>query len=76
LFVEDEAMLRVLMKKVLELDGYTVAAADCGQAALDILANRNLKIDVVVTDIVMPGGMSGRELAAAIKKSRPKCQLF
>jgi signal transduction histidine kinase/CheY-like chemotaxis protein len=71
LFVEDEEMLRVLMKKLLELKGYDVVAAENARSALEILEQGATRFDVVVSDIVMPGGMSGRELAATIRSSYP-----
>jgi CheY-like chemotaxis protein len=72
LFVEDEEMLRVLMKKLLELKGYNVVAAENARSALEILEQGATRFDVVVSDIVMPGGMSGRELAATIRSSYPQ----
>ncbi|MDB6037281.1 MAG: multi-sensor hybrid histidine kinase, partial [Verrucomicrobiales bacterium] len=71
LFVEDEEMLRILMKQLLETKGYKVITADCARAAQEILEKGKIQFDAVVTDIVMPGGMSGRELAAAIRARHP-----
>jgi DNA-binding NtrC family response regulator len=69
--VEDEEMLRILMKQLLETKGYKVITADCARAAQEILEKGKVQFDAVVTDIVMPGGMSGRELAAAIRARHP-----
>jgi CheY-like chemotaxis protein len=67
LFVEDDESIRALASRVLAEEGYVVLAAAHGGEAL-LLAQRHAKeIDLVVTDVVMPG-MSGRELAARLEK--------
>jgi CheY-like chemotaxis protein len=50
--------------------GYSVLAAGDGPAALDILA-REAEIDLLFTDIGLPGGMNGRQLAEAAQAARP-----
>ena len=65
LVVDDEVELAVVAKSVLEELGYTVVCANSGPAALQILAE-NPTIDLVFSDVVMPGGMSGLDLAAII----------
>jgi two-component system, cell cycle sensor histidine kinase and response regulator CckA len=62
LVVEDEAVLRALSTRVLTQAGYTVLAAADGTEALAILEQHRGDIDLVLTDLVMPG-MGGRELA-------------
>jgi len=71
LLVEDEPWVRQLVRDVLELNGYTVLAASSGQEALEISRGDPRPIDVLLTDVVMPG-MSGRALAETIRASRPK----
>jgi two-component system, cell cycle sensor histidine kinase and response regulator CckA len=66
LVVEDESAVRGLVSRVLRGQGYTVLEAEQGAEALRICEERAGTIDLVVTDIVMPGGMSGRDLAARI----------
>lgn len=64
LLVEDEASLRKLTRDVLQENGYTVfEAADASQALA--ISKQNRAIDLLLTDVVMPG-MSGRALAAAL----------
>ncbi|MBN9519923.1 PAS domain-containing protein [bacterium] len=69
LLVEDEDALRRLARNTLEMNGYAVADAPDGEAALDLLGPHT-PLDVVVTDMVMPG-MDGRELAGRVRALRP-----
>jgi PAS domain S-box-containing protein len=70
LLVEDDAMVRVYVETQLEGLGYRVLAASDGEGALAILRQRD-DIDLLFTDIVMPGGMNGRELADAARALNP-----
>ena len=54
----------------LKLIGYQVLEASDGPRALDILSKTPL-VDLVFTDLIMPGGMSGREVAARARQLRP-----
>ncbi|MBR0828317.1 CHASE3 domain-containing protein [Bradyrhizobium manausense] len=68
--VEDDNLVRTFVTAQLESLGYkTIAAAD-SRAAL-ALVDRGAAFDLLFTDIVIPGGMSGRELAEVITKRRP-----
>ena len=55
LLVEDETPVRTFAARALQLRGYSVIEAACAEDALDILQDSQLKIDVFVTDVVMPG---------------------
>ena len=55
LLVEDEAPVRTFASRALQLRGYKVIEAASAEEASDQLSDPNLKIDVFVTDIVMPG---------------------
>lgn len=61
LVVEDEEPLRRLTRRILESRGYTVLDAANGQEAIQLLASAPSRVDLLLTDVVMPG-MSGREL--------------
>ena len=69
LLVEDEVNLRRLARQYLETQGYKILEADDGAAALQIAAGYKGTIDLLLTDVIMPG-MNGRELAASITASR------
>ena len=70
LVVEDEPDLLALATRILEELGYHVLRAANGAAAIDV-ADRNARIDLLLSDIVMPGGMNGRQLAAKLRTKRP-----
>jgi two-component system cell cycle sensor histidine kinase/response regulator CckA len=75
LLVEDEESVRQLVRETLESKGYKVLEADNGEAALRIVSNHLDKIDMLITDVVMPG-MSGRELSARLCASRPQTKVL
>lgn len=66
LVVDDEDLVLTMNQAILSSYGYKVHLANSGQKALDILSKKNGEIDLVITDLVMPG-MSGRELVEQIK---------
>ncbi|MBA3657423.1 MAG: PAS domain S-box protein [Gemmatimonadaceae bacterium] len=70
LLVEDEAIVRTPLKRALERLGYTVLAASNGVEALAIARTTEQKIDMLVSDVVMPG-MGGRELADNMRAMNP-----
>jgi PAS domain S-box-containing protein len=70
LVVEDEQQLRTLARLVLETSGYTVLGAEDGQRALSIAAEYPGQIDLLLTDVVMPG-LSGRQIAERLSARQP-----
>ena len=70
LVVEDEDVVRQLVVRILRHDGYVVHAAARGTEALGLLDRLDRPIDVLLTDMVMPG-MGGRELAERVLERRP-----
>jgi two-component system cell cycle sensor histidine kinase/response regulator CckA len=70
LVVEDAAAVRTVARQVLERFGYTVLEAPDGVTALHLAARYHGNIDLLLTDVVMPG-MSGRSLAAQFNAVRP-----
>jgi PAS domain S-box-containing protein len=71
LLVEDEPAVRALSRRILTRFGYRVLDADSGAAALEVWEKREGPIDLLVTDLIMPGGMSGRELADLLRERDP-----
>ena len=70
LLAEDDAMVRDYARGQLEELGYRVIEAASGAGALELLHARD-DIDLLFTDVVMPGGMSGRQLADTVQAFRP-----
>ncbi|CJL25857.1 sensor histidine kinase [Streptococcus pneumoniae] len=66
LLVDDDEEVAALVGEMLEHLGYRVSHADSATAALNALAN-GCKVDVVFSDVMMPGGMNGVELAREIR---------
>ena len=71
LLVEDEGSVRELVRETLVARGYKVLEAENGERALRIAEAHGNGIDILVTDVVMPG-MGGRELAKRLLHLRPK----
>ncbi|WP_430515413.1 PAS domain S-box protein [Aureimonas ureilytica] len=69
LVVDDEAFVRMLIVDVLEDLGYRALEAEDGPSALAILAT-DARIDLLVTDVGLPNGMNGRQLAEAARELR------
>jgi two-component system, cell cycle sensor histidine kinase and response regulator CckA len=75
LVVEDEDAVRSVILRTLEGHGYSVVEARDGLEALDRLAHENGRIDIVLTDMVMPR-MGGHELIEEIRRRRPQLPLL
>jgi CheY-like chemotaxis protein len=69
--VEDEPSLRALVRKVLERGGYAVIESSSGLAALELWGKTKPHIDLLLTDMVMPDGISGLQLADKLKAQNP-----
>jgi PAS domain S-box-containing protein len=75
LLVEDETNLRDLARQYLEIQGYKILAAEDSAAALQIVDGYQGTIDLLLTDVIMPG-MNGRELATHISKLLPEVRVL
>jgi PAS domain S-box-containing protein len=75
LLVEDEASVRRLVRETLTAKGYTVLEAPDGETALPIAADYRGRIDMLITDVLMPG-MSGRELAQRVCATDPEVKVL
>jgi len=71
LVVDDEAAIRDIAARILTQAGYTVLIAEHGPAALTLVAAHPGRIDLLLTDVVMPR-MNGKELAQQLQESRPE----
>ncbi len=70
MLIEDETPVRAFAARALKLRGYQVVEAASGEEALEILADPDLAIDVIVSDVVMPG-MDGPACVMEARKMRP-----
>lgn len=73
LVVEDDAVIRSMLQRFLEMGGYTVTVAQDGQDALEQLDN--IQADLVLTDLEMPV-MGGRELLDSIRLLHPEVRVM
>jgi CheY-like chemotaxis protein len=71
LVVEDEAPVRELVCELLGAYGYKVIAAESGAKALELWPSCREKIDLMLTDLVMPDRVNGRQLAEKLRVDRP-----
>jgi two-component system cell cycle sensor histidine kinase/response regulator CckA len=76
LLVEDDAGVRSLTRKALERFGYSILEASSGDEALGIWARHKHVVDLVVTDLVMPGSTTGMDLARALQGERPSLPII
>jgi CheY-like chemotaxis protein len=75
LLVEDEGPLREMFREALEANGYFVLAAREGAEALKVAANHRGPIDIMVTDVIMPG-VKGPEVAERLAAGRPEMKVL
>jgi PAS domain S-box-containing protein len=70
LVIDDEVLVRMLMTEVLQDAGYRILEAEDGPAGLKILQS-DARIDLLITDVGLPGGFNGRQVADAARLTRP-----
>src|SRR5690606_4025172 len=75
LLVEDDGAVRAYVTAQLQALGYHVLQASTGAGAMHVL-NQTSEVDLLFTDVVMPGGMGGRQLAEAARKGRPSLKVL
>jgi DNA-binding response OmpR family regulator len=75
LLAEDEEMVRGLVRSVLEMNGYEVLEASDGEAALRLCREHAGPIDLLLTDMKMPG-LGGRELSLGVRAQRPEVRVL
>jgi PAS domain S-box-containing protein len=75
LVIDDEPTIRMLVAEILAESGYAVIEAPDGPAGLKVLES-NARIDLLITDVGLPGGMNGREVADAARLTRPDLKVL
>ena len=75
LVVEDEAQVRTVAREALRAHGYTVLEAEDADVALRVARGSGKKIDLLLTDVVMPG-LSGGQLAEILAAERPDLRVL
>jgi CheY-like chemotaxis protein len=75
LLVEDEESVRQLVRDTLSAKGYKVLEAENGEAGFAAAAGHQGKLDLVITDVVMPG-MGGREMVKQLIETRPRIKVL
>jgi PAS domain S-box-containing protein len=75
LVIDDEPLIRMLIGEVLAEAGYAVIEAPDGPAGLKVLES-NARIDLLITDVGLPGGMNGRQVADAARVTRPMLKVL
>jgi two-component system cell cycle sensor histidine kinase/response regulator CckA len=76
LVAEDEEALRKMVVQVLTIQGYHVLEAGSGSEALEVWERAERRIDLLLTDMVMPGGIMGRELAEELARKSPSLRVI
>lgn len=76
LVVEDEALVRDLVKNILQLSGYSVLEAEQGTEAIEVAREYTEPIHLLLTDIVLPGEMSGPEIAQYLTSRYPDLKVL
>jgi CheY-like chemotaxis protein len=76
LLVEDEAKLRQLVAKGLRVLGYRVFEADNGQTAMKLWQEHSHRIDLLFSDMIMPEGITGLDLAEKMKEEKPSLKVI
>jgi CheY-like chemotaxis protein len=76
LVVEDEVLLREIECSILESCGYRVLEADSSSKAMDVWNQQGEKIDLLLTDVVLPPGISGMELAKRLRDRQPRLKVI
>jgi two-component system, cell cycle sensor histidine kinase and response regulator CckA len=76
LVVEDEAPLRELVQEILQKKGYTVLDAATGAQALKVWQQHKESVHLLLTDLMMPEGISGRQLADMLSAEKPNLKVI
>jgi two-component system, cell cycle sensor histidine kinase and response regulator CckA len=75
LLVEDETPVRIFAARALRNKGYTVLEADCGETAIDLMRQQGNDVEVIITDVIMPG-INGPTMIDQITPSFPNVKVI
>ncbi|TPG43738.1 hybrid sensor histidine kinase/response regulator [Sphingomonas koreensis] len=75
LVIDDEEAVRALVVEVLAEAGYNVLEAEDGPSGLKLL-QRDIRVDLLITDVGLPGGLNGRQVADAARQDRPDLKVL
>ena len=75
LLVEDEVLVRSLVTKFLHSQGYSVLAAARGSEALQLAANEDVRVDLLLSDVILPN-MNGRQIYEKLAQTRPALRVL
>lgn len=76
LLVEDESGVREFAAAVLKQDGYTILQAESGESALEVWRWHSARIDLLLSDVVLPGEISGTQLGARLQAEKPALKVI
>jgi CheY-like chemotaxis protein len=76
LLVDDEAAIRSMARIFLEMNGYYVIEAKNGPEAVAIARGKQRRIDLMVTDLFLPDGFTGQQLAQRLQADRPDLKVI
>jgi len=76
LLVEDDYSVLVIMRQVLERFKYTVHEATCAPEAMEVWAQHGAEIALLLTDMVMPEGVTGQDLAEQLRARKPELKVI
>ncbi|MBN1686488.1 MAG: response regulator, partial [Spirochaetales bacterium] len=74
--VEDDKTVQAMTRKTLEMHGYTVLVADEASGAIELCGRNEYTIDVILTDVIMPGEKNGFELADWVADNLPDIKVI
>jgi len=75
LLVEDETPVRMFAARALRNKGYTILEADCGETAIEIMEKQGSEVDVIVTDVIMPG-INGPAMIEEVAPKFPRLKVI
>ncbi len=75
LVVEDESTVRIVVEKMLLRQGYAVTVASDARQALELMEQRRLRLDLLISDVLLPG-LNGRELASLLMERQPDLKVI